>query len=503
LAEFRSPGASVRAQSQDALATEYDRLWAYYRNNSAYVYSQGYLNLCRQLGQALYNYTRLLFNPVPTIVAFYEDHLFPGVAQEVKDDRGVTLAHLATPLVDGTDPALQLAIAQLDQWSNWLSESQRFVRYGAALGSVGAEVLDLDRAQKVTHRILWPSWIDLDALKLDEAGNVKAYALQYKVREESETYTFRKEVDGESFRYFRDKRPFDPPERGTNDAHYVSRGVYDNPYSFVPMVWCKHADDGELRGLAAVSDHTLVDEVNSLASHGHDHGHKAIEAGKIIFTDGDILPVTGASGESKRNAEGGIHPYDTRYDWTVLKASGTGSVSDLGSSFELSQLDPQIERLLTAFEKRYPELQAQEIIQNKSQLALGTLERLLAPSQSKLDRAFAQYGQQVVKLKQMGVAIAGWRTRNGWTMRDAQHEAFREFDLDSYSKGKLNFSLRRPLLVQSTPMEEEELKEKKLTNAKAQEGLIDDRTRLIELGYTPERADEILKARSAKPEGEE
>lgn len=506
-AEFRDPGSAARTISQEELSDTYSRRWAYFRNISSAVYSPNYHGRCDADGRGLYRHTRLLFNPIPTIVGFYEDHLFSGVAQEVKDDKGLVIAHLATPLMDSTDTELKLAVAQIDQFSNWLSEANRFVRYGSVTGSVMVEVVDDLEGEKVAHRIVWPSWVK--EIEIDASGNVKSYTLEYKAydRAAKKDYTYRKEVDSGEFRYFKDDKPFNAFGQGqsklggadgymyndADDRQMISTGVYENPYGFCPAVWAKHYDDGDTRGIPAVWNEEKIDEVNSAASHGLDHGHKAIEAGKVIFTDGTIMAVTGATGSSEKGKSGGIYFYDPRFDWQLVKAPQGGQVADLGSSFDLAKLDPSIERLLKSFESDYPELQAQEIIRNKNQVSGAALERMLAPSQSKLDRAAAQYGQQVIKLLQMAVAIAGWRRNGGgWTRRDAQRDVFLPFNLDSWRKGDLNMTLKRPLLVQSTPMEDEELKAKKAERAKNLDGIVDEFEKLKVAGYSEGEAKDII-----------
>lgn len=473
---FRDLGYTARLAAKADLTGEYGRAWAYYRNDEA-VYASTYLT-----AYSLYKYTRLIYNPIPMIIDFYVDHIFNSGTSGFALDDGT---QLVTPLLDSTPDELKAAVAQLDQWTNWQSETSRLIRYGAVTGNVLIEVDDDLEREKVLSCIVWPGQVA--EIELDATGNVKAYMLEYKVYERARNtyYIFRKEVDSETIRYYRD----DKIDRARADG-----GQIENPYGFTPAVWCKHVDNGGDAGDPAVWNITKVDEINSLASHQHDRTHKAIEAGKAIATDGDFSVVSGGSGST---ADGGrITPYDTRSDFLLLKMPATSSVHDLDSQFNPALADPQIDRMLQSFERDYPELQVQEVIQNKAQVSGAALERMLAPSQAKLDRAFNNYAQQVIKLKQMQIAIAGWRLKSGdWKRRTTQQAYFAPFDLESYERGALNFGLKRSLLVQSTPLEEEELKAKRVELAKNLDGLVDERTRIIEAGYSEERADEILIAR--------
>jgi hypothetical protein len=389
---------------------------------------------------------------------------------------------LVTPVADGVDDVLKLAIAQIDQWGNWLGEAPRMVKYAAVTGGVLIEVDDDDEREKVGQRIVWPSLVK--EKREDAAGNLKAYTLEYKAKRKDGTqYLYRKEVDGEEevIRKFEDDR--------------LTEAI-DLPYGFVPAVYIKHEDDGFDEGSPAVWNMDKVDRLNSDICHTHDYFHKVYMSHKIISVEkGSRLDaITGAS----KNSDGSINMGDPRFSQAILLAEGQASVHDLMSTADVGHVYPYLKDLRESFEADYPELQAREIIQNKAQVSGAALERMLSPSQAKLDRAAANYNQQVIKLKQMSVAIAGWRySGNGWGKRDAQQKRFADFNLNSYAQGKLNFGLKRSLLVQSSPMEEEELKAKKVERAKNLDGIVDALTQIMEAGYSEERAKEILRARTS------
>src|SRR4051794_22301605 len=111
-----------------------------------------------------------------------------------------------------------------------------YVLYGAVAGNVLVEVQDeLDRGV-VTARVWWPA--NVSDLTLDSSGNVKYFALEYpRTGDDGTPYTYRKEVDGDSFRTYRDGELYAYPEHG-------SVAEWANPYGFVPAVWAKHTDIG-------------------------------------------------------------------------------------------------------------------------------------------------------------------------------------------------------------------------------------------------------------------
>jgi hypothetical protein len=85
-------------------------------------------------------------------------------------------------------------------------------------------------------------------------------------------------------------------------------------------------------------------------------------------------------------------------------------------------------------------------------------------------------------------AIAGWRLKTGaWQQRTRQQDKFRNYDLTSYAKGDLDFSIMpRPLISQT---EAEAIANDKArgeaVNTKAD--YISENQALRELGYTDEQ----------------
>jgi hypothetical protein len=263
-----------------------------------------------------------------------------------------------------------------------------------------------------------------------------------------------------------------------------------NPYGFVFAVWIRHKDDGGNIGVPAFTHWDKVDEVNSLGSHLHDNIHKEVESAKLISTPDEVLPIIGATQNPKTKR---ITAGDTRLDWMVLKTGAGAAVHDLSGQLKLADAHPYLKGILESFSDDYPELQAAAIIRENSQLSGAALERMLTPAQNKLDGSQANYNGQLVKLRQMQMAVAGMRFNGGgWKQKTEQQKKFADFDLRTYEKGKLDFNLQRSLLVQSTEAETEDLLQKKATRATTLEGIVDSREQLSIAGYNDEQIDEIV-----------
>lgn len=478
------PESNLRDLTNEQRGDLYAEAWAYYRNR---VFSkrngEEWTIYIAQRG--LYKHTRLIYNPVPSIVDFYVDNIW----QPANND---DYEALVTPLSRKTDEKLIEAVAQLDQWGNFLSESQKMKRYASACGNVLIEgVDDLERG-KILHRTVWPGYVT--QLELNATGDVQSYTLQYKVYDPAaqQDYQYRKVVTKDDFSYFRDDKAFVPPGK--------SAAVEANPYGFCFAVWIRHADDGGDFGLPACAHLDKVDEVNSLASHLHDHIHKSIESPKVISTDSEILPLIGAqqTGPEGRRT---LTPQDPRLNWVVFKTGTGATVHDLAGDLSLAESDPHLNRLLTSFTDDYPELQAATMIRENSQLSGAALERMLTPAQNRLDSFQAGYNEQLIKLRQMQIAVGGMRASGGgWTSMTKQQKLFAQFGLSSYERGDLDISLRQSLLVGETEDEREDLLIKKASRATVMSELVDQQEALSIAGYGDEEIKEIMQRQAKENE---
>ena len=443
---FDDPSSQDREQAFNLRLSEYNLLWAYYSGSMfekiAYplasyqafnrwnvpwgIYKQNY-NLYRNI--------RLIYNPTKRLVDFYAGQVYPGVLSE----DGLALPDgipLAIPFSKDTPPQLKDAIAQLWQWSNWQARKAVLVRYGAALGSVLVEVVDDVEHGKVCLDVVWPGL--LAGLDVDNAGNVKHYVLEYPAIDDQGQYIYRKEVDSESIRYFRDGQPFD----------YGNGAIIENIYGFVPAVWIKHRDTGGIHGSPEISGSIgKIDELNSLASHVHDQIHKVIGAPIVLWANGNINNLFAAA---KRAATNEFEaPPQEQEQLLMLKGPQGGSVESLAGNLSLSDSAAFIDKLLGELEQDHPELTFYTELRSMSQVTGPAAARLVGDVAAKVQEAQASYDTQSIKLFQMATAIGGFRANSGaWGALNRQQQKFTPFSLDSYARGDLDIAIMpRPLVV--------------------------------------------------------
>jgi hypothetical protein len=405
----------------------------------------------------LYRHTRPIYSPVHRLCSFWSNTVYPGVlsldGQQLPD--GVPLA---IPLADDTPPALAAAIAQWWSWANWQSLMRVYVLYGAIAGSVLVEVQDeLDRG-KVTARVWWPS--NVADLTLDSSGNVKYFALEYPLTADDGTpYTYRKEVDGDTFRTYKDGELYDYTEDGTG-------AEWPNPYGFVPAVWAKHTDIGTDYGAPAIGASLgKVNELNSVAAHAHDHIHRLVNNDRVLWDGGGTGSPKQGTGKRGPTDEFSSTEGNTREELGIFHGPLGGHVESLAGNVPLGDVMTYIDKLLGEIEQDHPELGLYTELRSMSTLTGPAASRVMGDVAGNYYGVCAGYDMNVRKIQQMCVAIGGFRANSGDWERPLtrQQEKFLPYSLDSYAKGDLDHDVKpRPLII---PTERELLEMQLLRNS--------------------------------------
>lgn len=431
---WADPASMVTRERFEAQVALYDYRWHLYQN-SVFDDLAKWQRYRTQYG--LYRYIRPLYNPTRRLVDFYAGIVYPGVlatdAKRLPDG-----TQLAIPLAEDIDPNLRNAIGQLWQWSNWQTGKNLYVRYGAALGDVGVEVVDeLDRG-KVTFGVIWPSLVT--DLELDSTGNVKRVVMEYTIEDETgRKHDYRKLMDT------------DVIEESLDDE-VVSSEV--NPYSFVPFVWCKHTDLGTDHGNPAIRNVSKIDELNEIASHAHDRTHAVLDSPVVAAGKGSRTLGENESAPRSTTDENTVNPMAGRAKLKVIRAEEGGSMSavQLPEGEALNYMD----KLLGEIEADHPEIVMYAQLREMSQVTGPGADRLVGDTLAYVQEARSNYDTQTIKSHQMAVAIAGWRANTGAWGRNLtrQQQAFLPFGLDSYQKGDLDFEIMPRSLFPPAPKEE-------------------------------------------------
>lgn len=434
---YANPGDPAAAEEQASRLSAYALLWSYY-TSSAFEDLRAWEPYRAKYG--LYRHIRPIYNPTRRLVDFYAGITYQGHWQD--DPAAMVEIGAAIPWATATPPALLGAIAQIYQWSNWRSRKSLITRYAAATGDALGIVVDDMQRRKVYLDAIWPGHVA--SVTTNAAGDVTAYALEYEITDDAgKTYTYRREVDKDAIRTYRDGEPHGYEEQPAAQA---------NPYGFVPAVWINHTPTGTTHGDPAIRAIGKIDEANNLAAHALDQAHRILESPILIagdnISDGTRPTKAGATSSQTQ-------PRGSREEMKII----TGAQ---GADIKTARLDPgetleHLDRLLKEIEADHPELSMYQQLRQMTQVSGPAADRLFGDVRTLVEEARAQYDQQTIKLFQMATAIAGWRLSSGaWPEPTRQQLKFSGYTLDSYDAGDLDLAIQtRPLIL---PTREEVLR---------------------------------------------
>jgi hypothetical protein len=408
--------------------------------------------------QALYRNARQIVKQTSAIVDLYEQLVWQG-----------DLSTDGAPLPDGTrgaipidpqtgsetsDEQLLRAFSELFKIWQWRMTMSLIPKTAAIFGDVLVELVDNFPRGVVLPNIVFPGYVpDLD-LELDLAGNIKRYAIEYPVNIAQSTafgqdvaadsYTFRKEVDGLFFRYYRDDQPFD--YSGAGDT-------LPNPYGFVPACLFRH----ELvvssnRGLGAYEKTVMqAADLNSTLSSATDYQRRQFGApigvkgsvlrpGRTVTMPGGLtlaVGTTDADVETARRASAeqmSLLPLSDSGDFVTIQF-------DVGKTMEMVQF---VHESLIA---ENPEATWASKLFGLTQATGPGMQRILAPIIGKVETVRKNHDPQMVKLLQMATSIMGYRLaaenipESIVTARADRYEAFRPYTLDAWGRGLLDATI--------------------------------------------------------------
>jgi len=431
----------------------YDERWSMFIGSA---FSDPLRSVSRRAYPGIYQHTLQMWSHVQAIARFYEALVYRGdlpTDGERLPDGTLGAIPIDPRIGDETkEQQLRLGIAACWQMWNWQQHMTQRPLFASILGDCMTELIDDVDHAKVYPSIVWPGYVK--EIELDPLGNLKYYALEYLITEEleggrTETYQFRKEVDGKEFRYFRNGHPYD---------QYGQGAVVPNPYGFVPAVWDRHKIGFDERGISALDGtRVAVAHLNSLLSHAIDYQHKQFYAPILIkgqvFRPGQTQVKLS---QPPRDAGGD----NTSWYARVIDMLPAGSDADIvQAEFDLGQTDTMIERLEQRVLAENPEASYYHELRQMSEVSGPGAERALGDATSAVMLARANYDIGTIKLHQMALAIGGmrikdgsWLTAPGGSRRQLsrRQEGFRPFDLDSYARGDLDFGIMsRPVLPET------------------------------------------------------
>ena len=372
----------------------------------------------------LHEKTICVLNPVQRLADFYAASIYPGYLSSTGYPV-VPNSPLAIPIVT-EDAKIRAAIGQIWQWSNWEENMINWIRMGATLGDAPVEIVDDVEGGKVYPVVINPSLIT--QVELDDRKNVTSYTLSKSVpNPDGTTYNYSRTITKETISTFKDYSPF---------GYDGNPAVYPNPYGFCPLVWVKHRDPGQgiLPGRPAIRDWRKVEELNSDYTRLRMFIRKQALTPMLLAAMGDISPPVSEVDGEELDLE----------DMFILTAAADGKVHKLEGNLQLGEAFNAIRLQMEEIDEDHPELKAEEKLADMSQVTGPASQDLLGSARRNVKMACQAYDRATKSLHQMLIAIGGMRANQGlggWEDLSPQQQKFLPFDLDSFVKGDIEFTI--------------------------------------------------------------
>lgn len=469
LAEWRE---GPRPAEWNVVQATYAERWARY--DGSLFEGMADANLWGANQPAIYANTKLLWKHIEAVVDFYAGVIYQGAlstdGKELPDGtKGAIPIDPQTPN-QTRDDLLLAAIAEL--WAAWNWQQQMSLRpmYAAALGDCLTEIVDDTDRRFVYPQIVWPGWVK--DIELDYVGNVRAYTLEYRTQDKPDAsgkpgtvYTYRKEVDGQAFKHYRDEKLYQ---------------TVPNPYGFVPAVWDRHrlAAPNAVRGKSATDGtRQALYQLNSLFGHSFDFQHKAFLMPMMVASD-----KHGKTTETP--AEAGTPPSSGRELAEMLRYRKVpADAKILQPTFDVGKTLDMIKDIREGILAENPEASFYQQMREMQQVTAPGAERLMGDVKNRVDLVRAGMDAGTIKLFQMAIAMCGFRARDtsdfGWSRRgialDRRRLAFTQFDLQSFGRGELDMTILARPIVMPTEQERMETELLKVQVAAARESITTER----------------------------
>lgn len=344
-----------------------------------------------------------------------------------------------------TDERVRLAVQQFYSWSNAPRYLSRQVHLGAKLGEVLAEV-EIHQSDEVGGDKVYPVLVHprhVVGLELSPRGDVQSYRLAIEKFDDDrqQPYLWGKEVTKDEVRTY------------YNDDLYSFDGVpavRAHPFGFCPAVWFQHMSTGGTHGAPAIDGIIpTLDEFQGLLSSLDDYLHRFVRQGALIESPNpqllkEMMDGRNAVRPGVPTAER-VDPMQDRQSTGVIAAPMGTRVHHLMQNLGLGDAEPHIARIKKEIDESLPWVVLQDQLLEMDQVTRPGAMPLVQRVQQILDDVVAGYDNQVVKLAQMGIAVAGHQIGEGAWGLDSEltkaQKRFQPFNLDSYAAGKMDVGL--------------------------------------------------------------
>jgi hypothetical protein len=401
-----------------------------YYDNTVFSTLHSFSQAIKATQPVLYDYIQAIYNPAYRLTETYRMNIWGGVLDQ---DAGPTGA---IPFIVGKsaqpkEVELRAVIAKILEQSNWATNKTVLPAQGARLGDCVLLGVDDVKKQQTRMEIVHPS--EIEEADTDSRGFVKYYKRSYKrVDDDGKTSLYTETArhgEGEEITYetFRDGRMWQWPDN--------PGWTWTVPWGFIPLIIIQHANDGMKWGLSEF--HTLIPKINGVedkASILHDAMRKAAENPGLLS---GLTPPDPAKAKFAKATKTTDNPEPERESRKFVYGPVGSTFTSMVFPLDVSAIGGEIQNAMRDWERDYPELIAD--VWGADARVDGVLTAKGKVEKKIIERRSA-YDGRLVDMLRMLIAIGG----------DAGYPGYEGFDLTSYSKGLLDFSVGpRPVFPES------------------------------------------------------
>lgn len=406
-------------------------------NNSQYWKSEKQSALFKY-NFGLYKHTRGIENPYYQLV-----ELIAAITQGDHIDME-TLKSGVFHVVGGDETLIE-ALLQLINWSKWARNKSLYARLCAMLGDVGLWIVDDRERQQVRIEVLDPAKIR--EATFDDVGNVKAVWIEYEKEwlnpdtGKKENILYGMKVDKEWFETFKDNQPF--AFHADQNGQMMQR--WENEYGFVPLKIVNFKDVGYDWGVSCYhAGIPKINEANDLGSILDDGIRKAADppwyiAGVTVLNQ---LVFGGQTDDGTSTTE----PSAQRDDDNIIGGPKDSQPHSMAPDIPVGDINSRIDSLRTSFVSDNPIMAIPQMREKLAGMSGVAIRNMLVDADGYYKEIVTNLNDGIVQAFQMGISIAA---HNGY-------DKFKDWSLDSYKQGAIDFYLKAPEIFQDafTPQEE-------------------------------------------------
>jgi hypothetical protein len=362
---------------------------------------------------ALYEYTKGLYNPTYRLVEFWAVHIWGGALDDKAGD-GHKIQSAIPIVTPRTNKPLRACISKLWKDSNFDSKKTVAGRNGALYGDCPL-MLDIDYNREIV-RIVPANPKDFVDVRFDEYGNVTEYLFEQVRRDPLQPLgdlvtrfvVYREHAKltsaGAEFATFLNGKPFN--WRGLDRDQKEHPSDWSLPgWPMLPVVWIKHIDIGQETGVAEI--HGGLEKfmaIDDTGSKFNDHVRQAVKPRWLLagVSQRDLNDAKTV----RKKASIDLPEPGRDEDATICASKPDAKAHSLTTSLDLQGASVTITTFLSEIERDYVELRYDRL-RSTVESSAKALRELRKPVITKVNERRKAYDPALTTIMRFAIAVGG------------------------------------------------------------------------------------------------